>query len=419
MEVIHFTPPGNYHLVRHLAYGGMSTIYLVRDKRDERLYAIKVVRPEIAENYRHFRREMSILNELQHEHILPIVDMYTGEDGVAAYVSPYIEHGSLREHLKAGPLSPEEASVIVSQVGDALQYIHDRGLVHRDIKSANILVDETQHAWLADFGLARETAVSSDVTGTGCLLGTPAYLAPELLERSASISSDIYALGVVLYEMVTGVLPFTGATPLAVCMKHAYEAPLLPSLRNSRVSPAIDRVILRALAKNPAERFATVREFVKAYQQALLAPVLLAQTVAGYGEVDVPGQAETISIVVKPLDPRLKELAFPPRRLSLTVAVFMLAMLFVFGAVSLAVEYQANPTITPRVGAQSISLHASTPILTATPSPRVTVALAPSPGPATPASPHVAGSGNVVHRPPDLPHPRHQHRGKQHRDHKG
>lgn len=367
---------GSYRLVRYLAHGGMSDIYLARDESNQQLYALKLVKRESANNYRHFRREVSILSTLQHEHILSIVDYYEGEDGTAYYVTPYIEGGSLRERLADGPLSLEEASSILLQVGEALQFIHNLGLIHRDIKPANILLSEDNHVWLADFGLAKDANVPSDLTDSGCLIGTPHYLAPELLKEPASKSSDIYALGVVLYEMLTGIPPFTGQTLLAICWKHVDEQPPLPSALNLCISAAVEEVILRALAKQPEERFTSVREMAEAYQEALLSPTIVIRSREIIDQTVVP-EAMTGEATIVRAKPRVRMLPVSalsqvPQKRPLTVTIALLAILFALNLGVLAAELQMHTPIAVNADAQMISAPAHiSPAHSVTPSPTV------------------------------------------------
>lgn len=401
---------GQYHLIRHLAHGGMSDIYLAHDGSAEQLYALKLVRRDVTENYRHFRREMSILSELKHEHILPVFDYYDEEEGVAYYVTPYIEQGSLKERLSDGPLSQEKAAQILAQVGDALQFIHEAGLVHRDVKPANILLDENDHVWLADFGLAKVADMPSDLTDTGCLIGTPYYLAPELLEEAATKSSDIYALGVVLYEMLTGAPPFTGQTPLAICWKHVYEPPLLPSVLNPTISAAVEQVILRALAKEPGERFASVRELVEAYQDALLAPTVRIQPEQLFLETPLREPLEPIVRRAEASWPQIEVLAQQRRRRPLAITMVMLALLFVLSVATLAIEYQLQPSVATHVGAQMITLpgYFSTPQAT-TPTAKPKTQPTPTAKPAPPTQPSTPANDQNG-KPPK--HPKHKHHPK-------
>jgi serine/threonine protein kinase len=261
---------GHYLLKRHLARGGMSQVYLAYDQSLQQEVAIKVVSRENSEHAKRFQREIKALGILSHEHILPTLDY--GEQGQWLYmVTPYIEHGTLRDLLHTkGRLTPEEAGKILVQVCAALQFAHDQGVIHRDIKPSNILLLRGEHAYLADFGLVKGIDEASDLTQTGCLIGTPEYMAPELAEQPATKSSDIYALGIVLYQMLTGQTPFRGSTPLAIYWKHIQEQPLRPSLLDPAIPVAIEQVILCALEKDPQLRFKSPQALARAYAQALL-----------------------------------------------------------------------------------------------------------------------------------------------------
>ena len=238
----------HYTILSRLARGGMSIIYLAHDEQ-QRTVAIKVVSGGNDEYAARFQHEVAALQALGHEYILPVIDY--GEHGLWHYcVMPYIEGGTLRERLAQGPLSQQEAGEVLAQVASAVQFAHDHGILHRDIKPSNILMKDKQHVYLADFGLAKGVEEVSDLTLTGCLMGTPDYMAPELAERPATTSSDIYALGVVLYQMLTGSVPFKASTPMAVYYKHIQEQPLPPSQINPAISPQVEQVVLRALEKN-------------------------------------------------------------------------------------------------------------------------------------------------------------------------
>lgn len=271
MEPITGRQFGPYTLTHPLAHGGMAEVYLACEKHSKQLYALKVVEQIDTECSLRFRREVQTLQKACHPHILPVLD-YGEVDGFAYYVMPYIAHGTLQKRLRRGPLSVHEAEPILTQVGEALHYLHEAGLVHRDLKPANILLDGAGYAWLADFGLAREFNTEHHLTEPNTVFGTPFYMAPELVEYPASPRSDIYALGVVLYEMLTGHRPFTGTTALEICWKHRSRQPPLPSRFNPHLAPEVEEVIMRALAKKPEARFATVRELIEAYPRALASP---------------------------------------------------------------------------------------------------------------------------------------------------
>ncbi len=258
----------HYHLGRRLARGGMSEVYLAYDEHAQREVAIKVVHNSQAQDLERLRREMDTLSRLKHPHISPTLDQGVHESW-HYFVMPYITHGTLRERLFQGPLTLQEAGMLLEQIASALQFAHDHGIIHRDIKPSNILLDENDHVYLADFGLAKLVEKCSDITQTDCLIGTPEYMAPELVDEPASVSSDLYALGILLYQMLTGKVPFKAETPIAVYCKHIHEQPVCPSSLNPTLPLAIDQVILCALEKDPRRRFKSVRALTQAYKDAL------------------------------------------------------------------------------------------------------------------------------------------------------
>jgi serine/threonine protein kinase len=263
----------HYTIQRRLARGGMSQVYLAFDEHTQRNVAIKVVHCSEDDYFVRFQREVKTLSTLSHEHILPIIE--SGVHGSWHYcVMPYIQRGTLRERLAKGPLTQEEAGSILEQVASALQFAHDHGILHRDIKPSNILLKDERHIYLADFGLAKDVKEPSTITQSGCLIGTPEYMAPELAEEPATTSSDIYAVGILLYQMLTGRVPFKGSTPLSIYWKHIKEQPTPPSLLNPAISHAVEEVVLQALEKAPARRFKTVQAMTQAYARALQTPDL-------------------------------------------------------------------------------------------------------------------------------------------------
>ncbi len=271
MEEISGTTLGPYYLVRLLARGGMSEVYLASKENSEQSYAIKIVHGEDEDDCLRIQQEVQTLMTTEHAHIIPTLD-YGQQDNVYYYVMPYIGYGSLKERIAAGPLSIDETGAILTQIADALHFLHTTGTIHRDMKPGNILLDDTNYVWLADFGLAKKLEGVTNLTATGCIMGTPYYMAPELINKPSSTSSDIYALGVVVYEMLTGRVPFKGRTPVSICLKHLREPLPLPSSLNPQVSPALDQVLFSALAKTPSLRFSTPQEFAAAYQTALVHP---------------------------------------------------------------------------------------------------------------------------------------------------
>jgi serine/threonine-protein kinase len=263
---------GRYTVERELGQGGMATVYLAVDVKHDRRVAIKVMRSEIAASLGgdRFLREIQLAARLQHPHILMLID--SGEvDGVLYYVMPYVEGESLATRLaRERQLPLDDAVQITREVASALREAHSQGVIHRDIKPDNILLSGG-HAMVMDFGIARalSEAGGESLTETGIALGTPAYMSPEQsCGEEVDGRTDVYALGCVLYEMITGEPPYTGPTAQAIIAKSLADS--VPSMRRVRgtVSPTLDAVTQRALAKVPADRFATGEQLIEALSTA-------------------------------------------------------------------------------------------------------------------------------------------------------
>ena len=256
-----------YRVERELGQGGMATVFLAGDLKHHRQVAIKVLDPELgsAIGPERFLREIETVAKLHHPHILPLHD--SGEAaGLLYYVMPYVTGESLRDRLEREKQLPvEEALHITREVADALGYAHGRGVVHRDVKPANILL-ENGHALVADFGIARAAAAGAPkMTGTGVVVGTPAYMSPEQAAGGvADARTDVYALGCVLYEMLAGEPPFTGPNAESLVFQHLNAAPPKVTAIRPSAPLALEQAITRAMAKSPADRFATTAEFVAA-----------------------------------------------------------------------------------------------------------------------------------------------------------
>ncbi|HEX4627466.1 MAG TPA: serine/threonine-protein kinase [Gemmatimonadales bacterium] len=261
---------GRYALERELGRGGMATVFLAQDLKHHRSVAIKVLNPELAAalGADRFVREIEIAARLQHPHILPLYDSGTA-DGHFFYVMPYVEGESLRDRLNREHQLPlEEALRITAEVAGALAYAHGHGIVHRDIKPENILLSGNT-AVVADFGIARAITAASGgqhLTKTGIVIGTPAYMSPEQAAGSSEIDgrSDQYSLACVLYEMLVGEPPFTGATPQAIIARHSIDSVSPPSIVRDTIPDTLEHALLRALAKVPADRYATTAQFADA-----------------------------------------------------------------------------------------------------------------------------------------------------------
>jgi len=268
-----------YLLERELGQGGMATVYLAQDLKHDRKVAVKVLRPELAATLgpERFLREIDVAAHLQHPHILPLYDSgrLDDESGIFYYVMPYVDGESLRARIdREKQLPVEDAIRLALEVADALGAAHSHGVIHRDIKPENILL-EGEHAVVADFGIARAVSAAGGerLTGTGMALGTPQYMSPEQGAAGSEVDgrSDLYSLGCVLYEMLTGTPPFTGATAQMVLARHSVDpVPRVRTVRSS-VPEAVEHVVLRALAKVPADRYATARQFAGALARAATA----------------------------------------------------------------------------------------------------------------------------------------------------
>lgn len=262
-----------YRIERELGRGGMATVYLARDVKHDRPVALKVLHDADAPvDAERFHREIRVLARLRHPFILPLHD--SGEAaGSLFFIMPYVDGESLRARLdRDGSLPIADAVAIARQLLDALQTAHEEGVVHRDIKPENILITRGGHALLADFGIARVTqgAPAQTMTQLGVALGTVAYMSPEqaLGERDVDARSDLYALGCVLFEMLTGSPPFTGSNAMSVLAKHLSAPAPSPSASRGDVPPALSDAITRALAKEPADRHASAAAFAHAITDA-------------------------------------------------------------------------------------------------------------------------------------------------------
>jgi serine/threonine-protein kinase len=265
---------GSYVIVREIGRGGAATVYLASDEKHHRSVALKLLHADASSalGSDRFRREIALVAQLQHPHILPLHD--SGEaGGQLYYVMPLVSGETLRDRItRNGPLPLDEVERIVADVASALDYAHRRAVVHRDIKPANILIDES-HASVADFGIAHSTLNdrADAITATGVIIGTPAYMSPEQSTgaRDLGARSDIYSLGCVVFEMLTGLPPFRAGSTSALVAQHCTAE--VPSARELRPSlPAsVDIVLRKAMAKDPSQRFGSMRELAEAVAAAL------------------------------------------------------------------------------------------------------------------------------------------------------
>lgn len=265
---------GRYRVLRRLGSGGMADVYCAEDQQLGRQVALKLLYRRLAEDVQfveRFRREASSAAQLQHPNIVSIFDR--GEwDGTYYIAMEYIEGRTLKQIVRErGPAPPDAAVDIVLQILRAARFAHQRGVVHRDIKPHNVLIDEEGRVKVTDFGIAR--AGASDMTETGSIMGTAQYLSPEQAQgKPVDARSDLYSIGIVLYELLTGRVPFDAESAVTVALKQVSEPPVPPREIDPAIPPALEGVVLRAMEKDPARRFADADEFIEALHRARSAP---------------------------------------------------------------------------------------------------------------------------------------------------
>ncbi len=264
---------GSYQILGQLGQGGMATVYKAYHAALDRYVAIKVLHQAFLEDptfLARFQREARVVARLDHPNIIPIYD-FAQQDGLPYLVMKYIEGETLKARLERGPLSQDEMLQVVDAVGSALQYAHAQGILHRDIKPSNVLLTQEGGIYLADFGLAR-IAQSSEMSLTSDrMVGTPQYISPEQALSKADLDArtDIYSFGVMLYEIAVGRVPFNADTPFAVIHDHIYSPLPPPRQVNPKVALPVERVLLKALAKDPQDRFENAASMVRAVHVAV------------------------------------------------------------------------------------------------------------------------------------------------------
>jgi tRNA A-37 threonylcarbamoyl transferase component Bud32 len=301
---------GPYRIIQQLGQGGMATVYQAYHAALDRYVAIKVLHPAFLQDpsfLKRFQREAKAVARLEHPNIVPVYD-FAEQAGQPYLVMKYIEGDTLKARLHSGRLTKEEGLHIVEATGSALSYAHQRGVLHRDIKPSNILLSPDGSIYLADFGLARMGEAGESTLSADVMLGTPQYISPEQArgEKALDAGTDIYSFGVVLYEMVVGRVPFNADTPFSIIHDHIYKPLPIPSRINPRVPPEVERVLLKSLAKERADRYATVDDMVAAFRAAvtgsaapIVAPRLSTPSAAAIAEVG----KKTANVVTAPPGP--------------------------------------------------------------------------------------------------------------------
>lgn len=361
---------GQYEIIGEIGRGGMATVYRARQASINRTIAIKVLPPQFMHDpsfFERFKREVDVIANLEHPHILPIYD-YGEVDGLPFIAIRYLGGGTLADRLLAGPTPPELLEKPLAQITDALDHAHRQGVIHRDLKPANILLDEHNNAYLTDFGIAR--VLNSNLTGSA-IIGTPAYMSPEQAHGThIDGRSDIYSLGVVLFQMLTGREPFEAPTPVAVLLKQINEPmPLARELR-PELPPDIDAAIQKATAKAPEDRYATATALARAYAAALRglpldeipdeppvdrdAPTLLDLPPTGTHTASTP-------ITSPPETTPITEPLPPPKGSALRLPLLLISLLVLAVAAALVLDLPRQltgpftPQPTPFNGAQTVA----------------------------------------------------------------
>jgi eukaryotic-like serine/threonine-protein kinase len=278
---------GHYSLREPLGSGGMAEVFLARDEVLERDVALKILKEQSADNVgfvERFRREARSAASLNHPHIIVVYDWGRSADGTYCMAMEYAPGGTLKDRiLEDGPLPPHKAVEVASQIAQALGFAHERGVIHRDVKPHNVLLSEAGEAKVADFGIARAAAATT-TSRSNLILGTASYMSPEQAKgERVGPTSDLYSLGVVLYEMLTGELPHEAEDPVALAVKHVEELPRSPREANPDIPEVLEALTLRLLAKDPADRYGSATELLEDLRRVRdgLSPAL-----AGAGPVE-------------------------------------------------------------------------------------------------------------------------------------
>jgi serine/threonine protein kinase len=356
---------GKYQIVEPLGEGGMATVYKAFDPSLERYVAIKIIRAvnQIDSDFLiRFQREARALAKLDHPYILKVLD-YGEENGIPYLVMPYVAHGTLKQYTRTR-LQYERAIEIILPIAEALSYAHKRKIIHRDIKPANILFGESGEPILSDFGIAKilDAGEQTQLTGTGFGIGTPAYMAPEQWNGVADERTDIYALGIVLYELITGRCPFQADTPAAILIKQVQDPLPRPRSFTPDLPDHVEALLFKALAKDPALRYQTMQEFIQGMNAVLqgktVSYALPTQVHIDPDATRIAGKPTTLSQPIKSVE---NEKPSKPKWLPLAIgggALLVIGCLIVILVISLNnldLFNRSEPTNVAEIGTQSSS----------------------------------------------------------------
>jgi hypothetical protein len=380
---------GQYQILARISKGPVSTIYKAYQPKLDRFVAIKVLSPQVVDEegfLERFTLEARAVAQLDHPNIVPVYDFDQVGD-IAYIVLKYVESGTLRSMMTGQPMDLGLTVDLITQVGLALGYAHKHGVVHRDVKPSNILIGEGRWALLTDFGLAKILGGGRQLTRSGIGMGTPDYLSPEQAQGLPGDGrADLYSLGAMLYEMVTGHVPFEADSMMAVVVKHITEPPLPPSQINPDLPAEVERVILTAMDKNPDSRFHTAEEMVAALIRAATPSIVpsatpsvdLAARNAARPLAAKPGMLQSLPVKARRFGANVKGATFRLSgrgRIALGGAILIaVVLLFVWGSQALkppvtqaGLRLTDTPTPLPAAATQMPARATATSIPTATP----------------------------------------------------
>lgn len=357
---------GQFEILEEIGRGGMATVYRARQTSINRVVAVKILPRHLLHDpgfFERFEREVDVIAHLEHPHILPIYD-YGEADGIPYIAMRYLAGGSMAQLIRRtmGAMPLEQLEKPFVQVAQALDHAHQQGIIHRDLKPGNIMMDESGNAYLSDFGIAR--VLGSNLTGSG-IIGTPAYMSPEQANGLAlDARSDIYAMGVVLFELITGREPYQAETPMALLLKHINEP--LPPIKNYRedVPDAVERVVNKATAKDPNQRFSSAGDMARSFQEALHAPAPARKAPPQSDEAAtiLPPTPVTPPAIPAAMPAPVTSTAIPERKSNLPLIIGGVVVLVVVVGVIAALAFGgggggggANATPTPFANARTIS----------------------------------------------------------------
>ncbi|HVU13696.1 MAG TPA: serine/threonine-protein kinase [Phototrophicaceae bacterium] len=345
---------GKYEITELLGQGGMATVYKGYQRDVERFVAVKVLPPHPGQDgsfVERFRLEARTIARLQHPHILPLYD-YGDENDVLYLVMSFVDGGSLADRIRQGAIPLRETQQLFQQIAAALDYAHRHNVIHRDIKPDNILLDRENNALLSDFGIAKlvEETNTLNLTGTGGLVGTPAYMSPEQAQGlPVDHRTDIYSLGIVLFEMLTGAQPFSADTPMQVVLKHITSPVPRLSDFNAALPPQLDVVMQHALEKDPQSRYGSAKEFYEDFSRAIrseqpLVPTKTPPPVPSVSGTPPPG---TPTVAASPLQPTM--IAQPGWNPLILLGGFAIIALLIVAVVALLLNFGRTPNAAPAV----------------------------------------------------------------------